>query len=443
MPTPTPSNAQHLTIWNRLKPQPGTQLTPQAHEIFIYGPIINDMDRELYSWFYDTEFFVSPGALAQQLAAIDGDTVVVRINSPGGSVAATAAVRNLLLQAQADGRTLHTVVDGLAASGASILALSAPLERRTIAELGQYFIHNAHTLIAGVLNGDHQDADHVAEKAAQRAHELRALDETIQTVYVQETTADPDQVAAWMDQETFLSAAQALEYEFAHAYFKGTLPAAHAEQEPQGLAYKAVASLSGGFPFAQLAAPPAPPPAPPTKEPTMSRPTDDLVRQTLNLPTPEAITDDHRDQALQALAERDTQARQTLFVAQRDAVLARHAARGVVTAAECEAHKARLAEAKDPAWALSFLDQTLSAAAPPTTDPATPQGHSQALPAAGPALAPTAQADLFRAKVAELQQSGLTFGDAIIQAKNQLGVAFYEAYAYRTHETTGSPGVGV
>jgi len=130
-------------------------------------------------------------------------------------------------------------------------------------------------------------------------------------------------------------------------------------------------------------------------------------------------------------------------VAQRDAVLARHAARGVVTAAECEAHKARLAEAKDPAWALSFLDQTLSAAAPPTTDPATPQGHSQALPAAGQELAPTAQADLFRAKVAELQQSGLTFGDAIIQAKNQLGVAFYEAYAYRTHETTGSPGVGV
>lgn len=440
----TPHSQAHLAIWNQLKPQEGATIIQRAHEVLIYGPLILDTQRALYSWFFDTTYLVSPNDVRRQIDRIEGDTVIFRINSPGGNVAATAAIRALVQETQASGKTTYTIIDGLAGSGASIIALSAPRPQRTIAELGQIFIHGAQSYIPGLFQGSQHDARRVAAQALQVADELEALDQTIHEVYIEETTAPTEQITQWMDDKTFLSSAQALEHGFAADYFKGTLPAAYAEDQPQDLQYKATASLEGTslFPFADpLAQETVLPSILSIKDPVMSRSSDALVRQTLGLAASEAITDDHRDQALTRLDEQATQSRSTLFAAQVDTLLARHAERGVLTAAQCQEHKTRLAQAPDPEWALSFLEQTLTAQAPPA-DPSVPQGHSQQPPA------PTdpdrsAQADLFRLKVAELEQTGLSFGDAVLQAKHQLGDPSYEAYAYHTHETTGTPGVGV
>lgn len=97
-----------------------------ATEVFIYGEIGE-------SWYDET---VAARTFVQELAAIDSDVIIARINSPGGSVTDGLAIYNALRRHPA---TVHVEIDGLAASAASMIAMAG--DTISMAANGLLMIH--------------------------------------------------------------------------------------------------------------------------------------------------------------------------------------------------------------------------------------------------------------------------------------------------------------
>lgn len=141
---------------------------------------------------------VSAKEFVPQLAALDVDTIHLRINSPGGDVFDARAIANALAQHPA-----HVVahIDGHAASAATYIALSA--NEVEIADGGFFMIHNAWTLAFGNAN----DFEATAEV-------LRKVDASISADYQRKTGKTAEQITEWMDAETWFTADEALEHGF-------------------------------------------------------------------------------------------------------------------------------------------------------------------------------------------------------------------------------------
>lgn len=158
---------------------------------------IKDEVEEFTLYIYDVIGGMWGGVDAQEvavaLAASTASTIHVRINSPGGDVFDAVAIGNALRQHPAN---VVAHIDGLAASAATSISLAA--DRVEIADGGMYMIHNAWTLAMGNRH-DMLDTASLLEK----------VDGNIRKGYSAKTGADDEQVAAWMDAETWFTAQEA------------------------------------------------------------------------------------------------------------------------------------------------------------------------------------------------------------------------------------------
>ncbi|MGB4060889.1 MAG: ClpP-like prohead protease/major capsid protein fusion protein [Burkholderiaceae bacterium] len=100
--------------------------TQAAAEILIYGDIGQ-------SWWEDT---VSAAQFVKDIAAVDATAITVRINSIGGSVPDGIAIYNAIKRHSA---TVTTVVDGMALSIASLIAMAG--DTVEIAENAVFMVH--------------------------------------------------------------------------------------------------------------------------------------------------------------------------------------------------------------------------------------------------------------------------------------------------------------
>jgi ATP-dependent protease ClpP protease subunit/phage major head subunit gpT-like protein len=95
-----------LTPWYSIRAR-----APRAAEVFIYGDIGE-------SW---SEESVTAAAFVREISALDVDTLTVRLNSYGGSVADGLAMYNALKRHKA---SVTVAIDGIAASIASLVAMA-------------------------------------------------------------------------------------------------------------------------------------------------------------------------------------------------------------------------------------------------------------------------------------------------------------------------------
>lgn len=98
--------------------------------------------------------FIEAQDIAEQLDQVTADEITVSINSPGGSVFESIAIYNLLRKHDA---RITTRVDGLAASGASIIAQAG--DHRVMVSGSEMMIHNAWVLAVGDSDGLRKIAD--------------------------------------------------------------------------------------------------------------------------------------------------------------------------------------------------------------------------------------------------------------------------------------------
>jgi ATP-dependent Clp protease protease subunit len=164
-------------------------------KIKINGPIISSDDKWFYDWL-DMEATCPKDVLSQ--LPENGEDVEITINSYGGLVDMGNEIYTGL-RAYAGKVTANVVMAG---SAASIIAMSA--NEVAISPVGQIMIHNV-SMGAG---GDYHEMDKASEILQKANHSLA-------NAYVAKTGKSKDEVLALMENETWLTAEEAVENGFA------------------------------------------------------------------------------------------------------------------------------------------------------------------------------------------------------------------------------------
>lgn len=164
-------------------------------EILLYDAIV-DSEAEADWW-----GGVAPEPFVRALRGITAGTIHLRINSPGGSVFGARAMEQALREHSAK-VVVH--IDGLAASAASFLAMAG--DEVVIAKGAMMMIHNAWTFAMGNADDLRKTAD-----------VLSKIDGTLAQTYADRTGGKPEDIAAQMAAETWLTADEAVEQGFADA----------------------------------------------------------------------------------------------------------------------------------------------------------------------------------------------------------------------------------
>lgn len=163
--------------------------------IDIKGEIINSNNQWIYDWLGMEA--TSPKKISDALQDAGGEDVEIHINSPGGDVFAGSEIYTLF---RSYSGKVKIKILGIAASAASVIAQAGESE---ISPTGMFMIHNVKTW----SSGDYRDMEYTAEA-------LRAANESIINAYVAKTGMTQEELQGLMDRETYMAAAQAVEYGF-------------------------------------------------------------------------------------------------------------------------------------------------------------------------------------------------------------------------------------
>lgn len=137
--------------------------------------------------------------MADQLKSLGPGDVTVRINSPGGSGDHGLAMYNALLRHQGN---VTVAIDALAASAASIVAMAG--KTIEIAQAAFVMVHNSWSFALG--NADQLRAT---------ADTLDKFDSLQIGMFAARTKQSPEQIKQWLDEETWMTAEDAVARGFA------------------------------------------------------------------------------------------------------------------------------------------------------------------------------------------------------------------------------------
>lgn len=190
-------------------------LSDSEAEIDIEGEIVSDpwMDTDTSaSQFRD---------LLKQIG--DAKTINLHINSPGGDVFEGVTIYNMLKQNKAN---IHVYVDGLAASIASVIAMAG--DTISMPANSMLMIHNPWTFGQGNADDFRKLAD-----------DMDKIAESMKTSYLSKSNGkiDEDTLSDLMDQETWLTAQEAVDYGLADEVLEPVQMAACLTEE-QAKAFK-------------------------------------------------------------------------------------------------------------------------------------------------------------------------------------------------------------
>lgn len=176
-------------LWNLYKANAkrGT-FKAEGNTIYIYDVIVGSD--------FEAEFFggVAPKPFIDTLKGMSGD-VHLRINSPGGDVFGANAMAQAMREYQGGKIVAH--VDGVAASAASVLAVTA--DETVMAPGAMLMIHNAWTMSIGNRND-------LLETAAL----LEKIDGMLAQTYATKSGGKASEFAAMMDAETWFTPEEAV-----------------------------------------------------------------------------------------------------------------------------------------------------------------------------------------------------------------------------------------
>ncbi len=169
------------------RPNPAAFAPSGADVIDIYGEIT------------PYEGGISAKAVLDQLRAVAGGTVHVRLNSNGGDVYEGIAIYNDLI---ACGKRIAVTITGIAASAASLICMAA--DEIAMAPGSRLMIHNSWSWGEGPATY-HESV----------AAELKQIDASMAEFYAARSGKNPDDVRAMMEAESYFGAAEAVAAGFA------------------------------------------------------------------------------------------------------------------------------------------------------------------------------------------------------------------------------------
>lgn len=148
----------------------------------------------------DPDWGVSAAQVRQKLSENGQGAVTVLINSPGGDSSEGVTIYNLLKQHK--GRVTVKVM-GMAASAASVIAMAGDEIQMLTGSM--LMVHNAWTIAVG----NRKDLSYVVGL-------LDKVDSSMRDIYIQEAGIEEETLKGLMDEETYLTAKEAVEVGFAN-----------------------------------------------------------------------------------------------------------------------------------------------------------------------------------------------------------------------------------
>ena len=161
-------------------------------------PAVLALDEEIGFWGTQAKDFRA------QLDSVEGNELVVEINSVGGDVMAGLGIYNMLRSWAKDGKTVTTRVTGVAASIASIIALAG--DKREMPKNTFAMVHQASTFAVGTAD-DMRDA----------ADTLDKVDGSLRGIYMDRMGVDETKAKEIMAKDTWLTADESMDLGFATA----------------------------------------------------------------------------------------------------------------------------------------------------------------------------------------------------------------------------------
>jgi len=179
-------------------------LSEEEAELLLYGDIASDLP-----W-ADAGDTVTPQKFYEELKNLKNKAVTVRINSAGGDVFAAHAIYTQLKSHKAG---VTVIVDGLAASAASIVAMAGDTVK--MPSNAMMMIHNPALFAFGFLTSD---------EMRKYAEQLDAVKGSIINAYMMKTGLDRDTLSKMMDEETWMTGQEAMEMGFADEIMFESVP---------------------------------------------------------------------------------------------------------------------------------------------------------------------------------------------------------------------------
>lgn len=150
----------------------------------------------------------------------DVKSIDVLLNSPGGSLTEGSAIYNALNRSP---QKIVMHVDGMAASAASLIAMAGDEIR--MSESALMMVHNASALTIGTAD-DHDDT----------ASFLRKASGAMATIYSRRSGKDVAAVQTMMDEETWMTASEAVDEGFATDVVEGKSPESEGDADSDAAA---------------------------------------------------------------------------------------------------------------------------------------------------------------------------------------------------------------
>lgn len=168
-------------------------------QLLLYGDI-----GQYYSW-----SGISLDGVVSALAGKSADTIEVFINSYGGDMFESIAIKNYLIRRP---EKIITYVDGIAASGGSLIAMAG--DEIIMPKDAQLMIHNPWTIAAGNADDFRKLAD-----------EMDKANTSIQETYLTHFNDSREKLAELLEAESWLTAEEALAYGLATGLTDASEPA--------------------------------------------------------------------------------------------------------------------------------------------------------------------------------------------------------------------------
>lgn len=171
-------------------------------DVDLYGEVVQDTPIDWWTGEPVEGLYISLEGFLKDLEGLKGaDTVTFRINSIGGDVSAGLSIYNRI---RALGAQTTTIVDGLAASAASVIAQAGDVRKVSLG--AQTMIHGASTLMVGYYND--QDLKRIDEG-------LQTVNQSLADLYAERTGKGSDEILQMMQAETWMTPDEAVENGFA------------------------------------------------------------------------------------------------------------------------------------------------------------------------------------------------------------------------------------
>lgn len=169
-------------------------------QLKIYTDIQSESNKTFARLVGDVEgvSFADIDAFCNSIPA-DDNQIEIRLHCDGGSATEGWAMYDRL---RATGKEITCIVEGNAASMATVILMAAPKERRKAYENAHILMHNPWAYVMTAADAD--DMQKIA-------NDLKAEQERLVNLYVERCGVDRDTIQSLMDEDKFITAAEAKE----------------------------------------------------------------------------------------------------------------------------------------------------------------------------------------------------------------------------------------